>query len=143
MNIAGIAFFAPLIRHNLIAVGWILALATLGIVFLAIRVIRLRWRHRTGIGHGNHPDLERAIRAHANAVEYIPLTLLLFLVAALTRASTGEIEWLGAVFLLGRGLHAWGLSRSSGASTPRMIGMLSTIGVMAFLAVQLCLPAMH
>ncbi|MHB1543974.1 MAG: MAPEG family protein [Gammaproteobacteria bacterium] len=143
MNIAEIAFFAPLIRHNLIVVGWILALATLGVVFLAIRVSRLRWQHRTGIGHGDHPDLERAIRAHANAVEYIPLTLLLFLVSALTTAPTRELEWFGAIFLLGRVLHAWGLSRNSGASWPRMIGMLSTLGVMILLAVQLCIPAMH
>ncbi len=143
MNIAEIAFFAPLIRNNLIAVGWILALATLGIVVLASRVIRLRLQHRTGIGHGDHPDLERAIRVHANAVESIPLTLILFLVTALTTAATIEIEALGAIFLIGRILHAWGLSRSSGASLPRLIGMLSTFGVMIILAVQLLILAIH
>lgn len=143
MNISEIAFFAPLIRHNLIVVSWILAVATLGILFLAIRVIRLRWRHRTGIGHGDHQDLERAIRAHANAVEYVPLALLLFLAAALTSAPTGELEWLGAIFLVGRTLHAIGLTRSSGASRQRMLGMLLTFGVMIFLALELLMPGLH
>lgn len=143
MPISDIAFFAPIIRHNLLAVAWILGLATLGVVFLALRVIRLRWHHQTGIGHGDHPDLERAIRAHANAIEYIPLALLLFLMVALTYASTKEIEWLGAIFLAARFLHAWGLSRHAGASPSRMLGTILTLGIMVVLAVQLCMPALR
>ena len=55
------------------------AISALLVVALSFRVIRLRLSTRTGIGDGGHQDLARCIRAHANAVEYLPLALLLLL----------------------------------------------------------------
>lgn len=41
-------------------------LLTLLYIVLAIDIIRLRWRHRVGIGTGNAQDLEVAVRIHGN-----------------------------------------------------------------------------
>ncbi len=137
MNIPQIVFFAPIIRHNLIALAVITALSALWIIWLALRVIRLRWKTATGIGDGGHPDLERAIRVHANAVEIAPLTLLLLLMAALTTARSLEVIVLGILFLLGRVLHGWGLSRSAGPSVGRASGIILNFLVIAILSGQL------
>ena len=51
-------------------------LIALGLAFL---VVRLRQKTGTGIGTGTSPALERAIRAHGNFVEYVPLILILLL----------------------------------------------------------------
>jgi uncharacterized membrane protein YecN with MAPEG domain len=137
LNIPQIVFFAPIIRHNLIALAVITALSALWIIWLALRVIRLRWKTATGIGDGGHPDLERAIRVHANAVEIAPLTLLLLLMAALTTARSLEVIVLGILFLLGRVLHGWGLSRSAGPSVGRASGIILNFLVIAILSGQL------
>lgn len=117
--------------------GVITALSSLWIVWLALRVSRLRWHFATGIGDGGHPELERAIRVHANAVEITPITLLLLLMAALTTARQSEIIALGTLFLAGRLLHAWGLSHSAGPSFARASGMILNFLMIGILAGQL------
>ncbi|HQV72449.1 MAG: MAPEG family protein [Xanthomonadales bacterium] len=103
------------------------ALSALLIVALSFRVIRLRLSTRTGIGDGGHQDLARRIRAHANAVEYLPLALLLLLLVEWNQTLPLIVHGFGIVLVLGRLLHAVGLSRSAGASPARFIGMLLTL----------------
>src|SRR5688572_25053470 len=82
------------------------------LVVLAARVLVLRWRRRIGIGDGGDPVLLRAIRAHGNAVEWAVPAILLLLVAELTRAPALLVHVCGLAIVLGRALHAIGLSRS-------------------------------
>jgi len=103
------------------------AISALLIVVLSFRVIRLRLSTRTGIGDGGHQDLARCIRAHANAVEYLPLALLLLLLVEWNQTLPLVVHGFGIALVLGRLLHAIGLSRSTGASPPRFIGMLLTL----------------
>ena len=65
------------------------ALALL-IVALMLRVVRLRWRLRIGIGSGEDRVLARAVRAHANAIETVPLALLLMLPSSIRLLSEGS-----------------------------------------------------
>ena len=58
-------------------------LAVLFYVFLSIRVIGLRRSTRTSLGNGGHVSLEQAIRVHGNFSEYVPLALVLMLLAEL------------------------------------------------------------
>ncbi|HCO65571.1 MAG TPA: hypothetical protein DIT60_12395, partial [Alcanivorax sp.] len=53
------------------------ALAALIILALAANVVRLRLRHGVSLGDGGRGELNRAIRAHGNAVEYTPVILIL------------------------------------------------------------------
>jgi uncharacterized membrane protein YecN with MAPEG domain len=108
-----------------------------GVVLLALaaRVIRLRWKLRVGIGDGGERPLHKAMRVHGNAAEYVPIALLLLLVAELDRSPSMLLHVCGATFVGARVLHAVGLSRSSGASWPRMAGTILTVLVIATLAV--------
>lgn len=54
-----------------------IALAAFLIVALARNVIALRRLHKVALGDGGHEDLLSAIRAHANAVEYLPILSLI------------------------------------------------------------------
>ena len=103
---------------------------------LAARVIRLRWALKVGIGDGGERTLNRAIRVHGNAAEYVPIALVLLLVAELDHASPVLLHGCGGVLVAARLLHAVGLSRTAGASGPRMAGTTGTAIVIAVLAVR-------
>ncbi|MDF1769013.1 MAPEG family protein [Maricaulis sp.] len=94
------------------------------IIALAFNVIRHRQRAKVGIGIGNDEKLELACRVHGNAVEYIPVALVIIGGLALTNAPILLIHGLGIGLTVGRLLHAWGLSQSSGSSMGRFIGTL-------------------
>lgn len=100
----------------------------LGLLYLSLcwRVVDRRRQARVGLGSGGDAALERAIRVHGNFAEYVPLFLLLLLAAELGGAATWLLHVLGAVFLVARIGHAYGLSRSSGTSRGRFLGTLLT-----------------
>ena len=102
---------------------------------LALRIIRLRWKLRVGIGDGGDRTMLRAVRAHGNAAEYVPIALLLLLVAELNHAPPMLLHAGGAVLVGSRVLHAVGLTRSGGPSWPRTVGTLGTMAVVIVLAV--------
>ncbi|MGH8798704.1 MAG: MAPEG family protein [Casimicrobiaceae bacterium] len=102
---------------------------------LAVLVSRRRRRMGIGLGAGGDAQLERAIRVHANAVEWgLPL-LLLLLIAEENRAPHLLLHACGIAFILARVLHAVGLSRRSGHSIGRIYGSALTWVVLAVLAV--------
>lgn len=96
------------------------------IVALAARVVWLRNADRVGLGHGESKRLGRAIRIHANAVEYVPLALLLMLLFELNGGAPWLLHACGLTLLTGRVLHVWGLSRSGGYSLGRYAGTTMT-----------------
>jgi len=110
-------------------------LCTLLVLGLAFRVIARRLKAKVGIGDGGDHELQRRIRVHANAVEYLPLALILLGGMELNGYPNAVIHGFGATLLLSRLLHAWGLSRISGASPGRFVGTLVTLLLMIAMAV--------
>ncbi len=102
------------------------SLAGLLLLFLSFRVVRWRRKLSVGLGDGGQENLLRAQRTQANFIEYVPIALILLAVAE----SQGLPGWLlqtaGAILVLARLLHAWGLSQSSGRSFGRFWGTLLT-----------------
>jgi uncharacterized membrane protein YecN with MAPEG domain len=96
------------------------------LIALSVTVIRHRLRAQVGIGVGQDAALQRAVRVHANFIEYTPVFLVLLLLAEVVSQQSILIHALGAAFLIGRVLHAIGLSHSSGTSAPRFAGMILT-----------------
>ncbi|MEZ6012578.1 MAG: MAPEG family protein [Hyphomonas sp.] len=94
------------------------------LVFLGARVVGRRRSAQVSVGDGGDATLNLRIRTHGNASEYIPAFLVgLFMTASLGLAVWG-VHVLGAVFTLGRVLHAIGLS---GTVMPaRAFGMILT-----------------
>ena len=110
-------------------------LCTLLVIFLALRVVRWRREHKIGLGHGDNIELQKRVRAHANATENMPLALILLGSLELTGFSPLVINVLGGTFLFSRLIHAWGVSRNEGYSRGRFWGMALTWLPMFVLAV--------
>lgn len=111
--------------------------ATLVNVWLARRVGQARHGARVSIGDGGDERLIRRMRAQANFVEYTPFFLILL---GLIELATGSVAWLwavGALYILGRLLHAFGMDRPPG-NRLRTIGIVAT----ALLLVGLALYAL-
>ena len=106
-------------------------------VVLAVRVIRLRRALRVAVGDGGDAALARAVRAHANFAEYVPLGLLLLWMLEHTAPPPLLLHALGATLLVGRVVHALGLSRLDEDFRWRVTGMSCTFGVLAVAAVLL------
>lgn len=105
------------------------ALLALIFVALSLRTIRLRRRYRVGVGDGNHAELQRAARVHANFAEYVPLALLLIYFAETGGGPSPLIHILAIALLSGRLLHAWGVSQVRENYRYRTIGMVLTFSV--------------
>lgn len=117
--------------------GLYAALCAFLILALSLRIVALRRRLRVGIGDGGDAGLARAIRAQANAIEYIPLLLVMLLIAENNGAGMVFVNACGLVLLLARLLHAIGLSGSAGVSFGRFWGTLLTWLVLLVLGAQL------
>jgi len=111
------------------------ALMAMILIVLGLRVVALWRRHRVGIGDGGDRALQQAIRVHANAVEWGLPVLLLLLVADLNRANPVLLHVAGVALIVGRLMHAAGLSSSPGASAGRVGGMVLTIAALVALTV--------
>ena len=117
--------------------GIYVALATLLVLILAGRVSTGRGGTKVGLGDGGDHELMKRIRAHANAVENLPLALLLLLMLELNQTQPLWLHVFGCVLIVGRILHAIGLSRSSKESIGRFVGTVLTWGVMLVMALLL------
>ena len=103
-------------------------------IVLSVRVVMLRRKHGVGIGSNGQIELEKAIRAQANFAEYMPLAIILFLLAELTGTSSLILHFLGMTLVLGRLLHGWGLSKHRGISFGRFYGATLTFVAIIVLA---------
>lgn len=109
------------------------AILTLFIVWLSLRVIRLRGSKKVRLGDGGYSELQVAIRAHGNAVEYIPLALVLLALLEFSHARAALIHAGGIVIVAGRLLHARGLLTDT--LRYRVLGMQLTLFALIALAV--------
>lgn len=104
---------------------------------LSIRVIRLRYDKRVSLGSGGDPALERAIRIHANFIEYVPLALILLIALEMQHSSRYLLHVLCLLLLAGRICHFLGLSRENTANPLRGAGVMLTMLVLAAAAIML------
>jgi uncharacterized protein len=111
------------------------AIPTLILVALAINVTLHRRKLKVGLGTGNNPIMLRMMRIHGNAVEYIPIAVLLMLIYELNGGAHTTLHLCGCALILGRVLHAAGLWNSDGQSVGRAIGQSLTWLTILILAV--------
>lgn len=106
------------------------ALLAILFLFLSFKTIKVRKRLQIGVGTGDNPELLRAMRVHANFSEYVPITLILILSVELLKGHFILVHCLGAALLIGRVLHAYGVSQSKENLKFRVSGMLLTFATM-------------
>ena len=105
---------------------------------LTLRVIQYRRAAGVSLGDGGHTGLQRAIRAHGNFAEYVPLALLLLLILEMSRFSLYVIHGLGIVLVIARLLHGYALAFSDRSPFGRSAGAALTVAVL-IVEVVMCL----
>ncbi len=98
------------------------------LLVLAVLVIMGRQKHKIVLGDAGNADFNRALRAHANAAEYIPAGLVGIVTLALFDPATPVwlIHSAGISLTAGRILHAIGL-HTGALNAGRMLGMTLTL----------------
>jgi uncharacterized membrane protein YecN with MAPEG domain len=106
--------------------------ALLGLLFtmLTLLVARARMRSRVNFGTGEDRLLERAVRAHGNFAEFVPLVLLSIGLAEGLGLAAWAVHALGATLLLARIGHAIGISREPDVTALRSLGAGLTLAVL-------------
>ena len=102
-------------------------------LWLAYRCVRIRLNGPGGVGDLGIPSLLARMRAHANFVEYTPFVLILMALLEYAGGSRTWLQGLGAVYIVGRIVHAFGIERPK--FTMQLIGSLVTWAVLLGLAV--------
>jgi uncharacterized membrane protein YecN with MAPEG domain len=130
----------------LAAVALHAGLNALVLIGLSVQTGRIRQQERVSIGDGGRPRLIRVMRGHANAIETIPVALLLLLLLALLGAPAWAMHLLGLALTVGRVLHAVhfaaadapGWQRAAGAGLSALVMLVAALwAVVAGLAAAL------
>ena len=106
-------------------------------IVLSLRVVRIRRQEKVAVGDGDSMRLRRAIRVHGNFAEYVPLALLLLTFVEMQAASLTTVHVLCIMLLIGRVVHAYGVSHEKEDYRLRAAGMLLTFAAIAASAVIL------
>lgn len=94
---------------------------------LSVLVVRGRQRHKISLGDAGNEDFMRAVRAHANAAEYIPAGIVGLVTLALFSPAISPVflHTCGLLLTGGRILHGFGL-HAGVLNFGRMAGMVMT-----------------
>lgn len=103
---------------------------------LSMDVIGFRRKNKVAIGDGGVPELERAIRAHGNFAEYVPLGLFLIGALELNDAPLELIAPLGVLLIVGRYYHAKGINEPPPEFSNRVLGMKITFAALGLSALS-------
>lgn len=101
-------------------------------IWLSIRVGRVRTKEKIFVGDGGNELVTRRMRAHSNYVENTAFVLILLALVELGIGSSIYLWGVGALYLVGRILHALGMD---GMMWGRMVGTIITMLTQAGLAI--------
>ena len=82
-------------------------------IFLANNVSNARRKHKVSLGEGDHPAMLVAIRTHGNNAEFVPLAIVMMLLAELCGANSAVLHIYGGGLLAARFLHWFGMPRKA------------------------------
>lgn len=109
------------------------AAAAAGInIWLSMRIGSLRHQKKISVGDGGDEALIRRMRAQANFIENVPITLVLIALIELARPMNVYLAAVAAVFTLGRVAHGLGMDGgvwSQGRTVGTLTTMLSLLGL--------------
>ena len=112
--------------------------SALTIIFikLSFAVISLRRQNKISLGSGGNDELERAIRAQGNFSEYVPIALILIGCLEINGAPWWLVALSGVSLIIGRLLHAIGISERQPSLKKRVLGMKFTFTTLILLIVM-------
>ena len=116
----------------------------LAVIFLILwfRISGLRAATKISFGDGGNIDLLRRVRLHGNFVEWTTFVLILMILAEGMGAPALYLHVSGALLLIGRIAHPFGLVAVDNAALPlRYVGngtnILATVNLMVCLALNI------
>lgn len=105
-------------------------------IWLAVEVIKQRRRHRVVYADGGVESLQMARAAQSNAMDYIPITLILMALVEFNGVPTWLLHLIGIVFVIGRVMHARGLLKEK--MPGRVNGMkLTFVAIVALIVLNI------
>lgn len=111
------------------------AILAILILKLAYNVIKVRQAEKQGLGY-DQKNLLLAGRIHANAIEYVPIALILLALTELNGVPSFIIHIIGLTLVIARVIHAKGFSIAKGEAHPgRYWGTVLTWLVVTSLAI--------
>ena len=99
---------------------------SLVMVALAVNVTMHRATLRVPMGDGGNPIMLRMIRLHGNAVEYLPLALVLMAIYEINGGWHAALHAAGLALILGRVLQSWNMWSTEIAGFGRVSGQALT-----------------
>ena len=115
----------------------------LALIFLILffRTTSMRSGLKISIGDGGNVDMLLRIRHHGNFVEWTPFVLILMILAEGMGAPAIYLHISGALLLIGRIVHPFGLKKDNAAHPLRYVGngtnILATLNAMVCIAMNL------
>ena len=109
--------------------AFVAAVCALLLLLTAIMTVRQRLRLSAAFGDGGDAKLISASRSHGNLAEHAPVVIILLGLLETARANHLALMVIGAVFLVGRVAHIFGLHMASAPGkppVPRQIGVTTT-----------------
>ena len=113
-------------------------LIVMQVIFTSL-VIKSRRRTQIPLNTVGVPELERAVRAHANFIEVTPIFLVSSLILELVDSYIWWVALVGVIFIVGRVLHARSLMVTEpqfGTYRLRILGMTLTLGALSLSALS-------
>ncbi len=103
-------------------------------VYLANRVSTVRRKEKVGLGDGESKELLTAIRIHGNNAEFVPLAIVMMLLAELCNGSSIVLHVYGGLLFVARLAHAFGMPKR--APNPFRFGgtAITWVGIVAISA---------
>ncbi len=108
-------------------------------VTLIVHVGLMRGRKRINLGDGGDAEMQAAVRAHGNLMEFAPLTLLMIYMASDFYAFR-TVAALSVVFLVARVLHAGGMLGL--IPKGRLLGTLGSMAILAIASILLAIAGL-
>lgn len=108
---------------------------TLILIWLAFGAGAMRGKASVSIGDGGDIALLEKIRRHGNAVEYVPMAIVLLGIAELNGAGSIFLHVLGIMLVVARVAHPLGLKADNMGHPLRLVGAGLTTLMMVIAAV--------
>ena len=120
--------YSPLILQSTLCLA-----AAAGVLnfWLGMRIGKIRHARHIGMGDGGDPLLMARMRAQSNFIENTPIFLILFGLIELAGKGGWWLPVVGAVFMLGRVAHAFGMDGNfkAGRGIGTLTAYLAQIGL--------------
>jgi uncharacterized membrane protein YecN with MAPEG domain len=111
----------------------------LAVIFLVhfFRIAGMRQALGVAMGDGGNTQLQTRIRCHGNFIEWVPMVLIAMMLAEGNGAPAMYLHASGALLVLGRLIHPFGMKADQASNPLRFAG--NTMNILALVNAAVCI----